>query len=333
MAESLNEALMRRAIRLSRKGFTMPNPHVGCVIVRDGQVVGEGWHAYAGGPHAEAAALAQAGDCAKGADVFVTMEPCNHHGRTPPCSQALIGAGVRRVFVAVPDPNPVAAGGAEVLRNAEIEVKVGLLEVEARDANHAWLTAMNQKRPFLTLKAAITLDAKIARLDGSSKWITGEAARRDAHRLRAEMGCVVVGVNTVLADDPQLTARIPGVRNQPLRVVLDPRSRLTGDERVFHGDETVWVREEISPVALLDRLWERGVRGVLVEGGGETLRRFMASGVANRLCLYVGPKVFGEGVGWLGSGLDLPANMDLKLENLRRYGQDFRAEYEIMSKI
>lgn len=324
---------MRRAIRLSRKGFPMPNPHVGCVIVRDGQVVGEGWHAYAGGPHAEAVALAHAGENARGADVFVTLEPCNHLGRTPPCSQALIAAGVRRVFIAVPDPNPVAAGGLDALRQAGIEVEVGLLKVEARAANLAWLTAMNQNRPFVTLKAAITLDGKIAMLDGSSKWITGEAARRDAHRLRAEMGCVVVGVNTVLADDPQLTARIPGVRNQPLRVVLDPQSRLTGEERVFQGGETLWIREEIVPVELLDRLWQRGVRGVLVEGGGETLRRFMASGVANRLCLYVGPKFFGEGIGWLGSGLDLPPNMDLKLENLRRYGHDFRAEYEIMSKI
>ena len=323
---------MGRAIRLSRRGFPMPNPHVGCVIARDGEVVGEGWHSYAGGLHAEAVALSQAGELARESDVYVTLEPCNHHGRTPPCAEALIAAGIRRVFVAVSDPNPVAAGGTSALREAGIEVEVGLLQDEARAANRVWLSALEMQRPFVTLKAAITLDGKIARADGTSKWITGEPARRDGHRLRAEMGCVVVGANTVLADDPLLTARIRGVTNQPLRVVLDARSRLSGEDRVFGEGNVLWIREELEPEELLRQLWGWGVRGVLVEGGGETLRRFLVSGLADRLCLYVGPKVFGEGISWVGSGLDVPEDLGLTLGSVRRFGQDFRIEYEISQK-
>src|SRR4051812_11209153 len=219
---------MRRALRLATRarGKTAPNPMVGAVLVREGQVIGEGYHHRAGGPHAEVLALRQAGPAARDATCYVTLEPCCYHGRTPPCTDALIEAGVARVVAAMQDPFPrVAGGGAAALRGAGIRVDVGLLEVEARRLNEAYLKYVTQGLPFVTLKMAMTLDGKIATARGDSRWVTGEAARRAVHRWRAEVSAVMVGIGTVLADDPQLTARLPGARN-PTRVLVDARAEL-----------------------------------------------------------------------------------------------------------
>jgi diaminohydroxyphosphoribosylaminopyrimidine deaminase/5-amino-6-(5-phosphoribosylamino)uracil reductase len=247
------------------------------------------------------------------------------------------------------DPNPKAAGGVEALTRAGVEVEVGLMAGKARVANEVWLIAMERRRPFVTLKAAITLDGKIARSDGSSKWITGEASRLAGHKLRAEMGAVLVGRRTIESDDPLLTARVRGVVNQPVRVVLDPSGRLLGRERVFGREaETLWLvdehratgsqvgvalqqgRFEVSDI--LEALWQRGIRGLLVEGGGQTLGTFLASGLVDRLCLFVAPKVFGRGICWAGSALDLPDDLNLELTTLRRVGVDFEANYLIRAK-
>lgn len=350
MPPSETEAFMRRAIELSRLGFPAPNPHVGCVIVKDGQIVGEGHHECAGGPHAEVQALKAAGDRAKGADVYVTLEPCNHQGRTPPCSGALIEAGVSRVLIACSDPNPRAAGGAERLRSAGIAVVEGLLSEEAAEANKRFLTAMAQGRPYVCVKAAVTLDGRIAKADGSSKWITGEAAREAGHRLRAEMGVVIVGRRTVELDDPELTARIPGVTHQPLKVVIDPQAKLRGSERVFQDEGLVWrivkpgcegasaafacavdAAGQLDLNALLEILRVRGATGVLVEGGGETIRRFLAAGLVNRIELFVAPKLFGEGRIWTGTDLGLSiADLNLRIVKTEVLGPDLNVSIDVL---
>jgi diaminohydroxyphosphoribosylaminopyrimidine deaminase / 5-amino-6-(5-phosphoribosylamino)uracil reductase len=330
-----HEHWMRRAVALSRRGFPAPNPHVGCVIVRDGSVVGEGWHAAAGGPHAEAMALAEAGERARGATVYVTLEPCAHHGRTPPCADALVRAGVVAVHVACQDPNPVAAGGVARLREAGIDVTVGLGQRAAARANEQFLTALSRGRPYVVLKAAVTLDGRMARPDGSSQWITGPAARAEAHRLRAECGAVLVGRGTVEADDPLLTARLPGVQNQPMRVVLDPDWRLAGREwRVFDGSaRTLWLGHGEPPdprgtsvepglEAALETVREAGATGVLVEGGPKVLSSFWRAGLWDRLDLFVGPSLFGG-----GPRFDTEPGVGLMLRRARRFGPDLHFTY------
>lgn len=330
---------MRLAIREARKGWPAPNPHVGCVLVRDDQVVALGHHAYAGGPHAEAVALALAGDSARGCTAYVTLEPCAHHGRTPPCADALIEAGVARVVVACLDPNPVARGGLECLREAGIEVLAGVLEEQAAAVNERFLTAHRLGRPFVVGKAAVTLDGKIAWPDGQSKWVTGPVARREGHRMRAELGAVLVGRGTVQADDPALTARLRGVHRQPLRVVLDPRGALTGSEQVFQGDGWLWFVERPSREgqvawrghrALLDELWRRGVTGLLVEGGGVTLRGFLEQDLLDGLALFVAGATFGQGRPWLPSGDVL--RTEWALRRCRRLGDDVLLEWRRAQK-
>lgn len=309
---------MRRALDLAERGrwTVSPNPLVGCVVVRDGEPVGEGWHERAGHAHAEIRALADAGPRARGADVYVTLEPCAHHGRTGPCTAALIEAGVARVVAALPDPNPVAAGGAAALRSAGIEVELGLLEDEARRQNEVFLHGLATGRPLVIAKGAVSLDGRIAAADGSSRWLTGEEARRRAHQLRAEVDAVLVGSGTVLADNPALTCRIDGAP-QPLRVVLDGRGRTPADATVL--DEAAptliltatpsalgRVRAEVVEVqpgaegrgldlkSVLDALWQREVRSVLVEGGAEVLHSFVSAGLADRLQIHVAPVLLGE---------------------------------------
>lgn len=334
---------MREAIALSARGFPAPNPHVGCVIQdAHGQIVGRGWHEAAGQPHAEAMALAEAGDRARGGTAYVTLEPCDHHGRTPPCSLALIAAGVARVVVACPDPNPVAAGGAARLRAAGISVELGVLESEAAAINWRFLTAMRQARPAVVVKAALTLDGRIAWPSGESKWITGPEARTDGHRLRAEMGCVLVGRGTVAADDPHLTARIYGVKNAPVRVVLDPHARLSGREHVFDDAAATWwltttdalgaiCLPDLTPATVLGYLRAQGVTGVLVEGGGVTIRHFLAAGLVDRLALYVAPRLFGAGRLWLPEGepWSPPHGVSLELLGVTPIGQDLRLDYSV----
>jgi diaminohydroxyphosphoribosylaminopyrimidine deaminase/5-amino-6-(5-phosphoribosylamino)uracil reductase len=311
---------MREAVRLARRGFPAPNPHVGAVVARGLEVVGRGYHAYAGGPHAEVVALQKAGPRARGATLYVTLEPCNHHGRTPPCTEAILRSGVRRVVVATRDPNRnVAAGGLRRLRGAGLEVEVGLLKGRAEEANRHFLKFHRTGLPWVSLKAAMSLDGKIATAAGDSKWITDEAARSYAHRLRADHGAVLVGSGTVARDDPLLTARARGVRNQPLRVVLDGRLRTPVRARIFGPDaktvvfhvggaagraqalEARGVRVVRVPAegdraalpAVLEHLAEWGITGLLVEGGGEVLAGFLSSGLADSVHLFYAPVLLG----------------------------------------
>jgi diaminohydroxyphosphoribosylaminopyrimidine deaminase/5-amino-6-(5-phosphoribosylamino)uracil reductase len=242
MGGGIDEAHMARALELAEhgRGLTSPNPMVGAVIVRDGAVVGEGFHRRAGGAHAEVEALAMAGERARGATLYVTLEPCAHFGRTPPCAPRVAAAGIRRIVAALGDPDPRVAGqGFALLRGAGLEVMVGVREREAARQNRDFLTSVRRGRPHVTLKVAMTLDGKIADRHGASQWITGEAARREAHRLRSEADAILVGVGTVLADDPALTVRRerPWPR-EPYRVVLDSTARTPTAARIVRGPTT-----------------------------------------------------------------------------------------------
>jgi len=296
------ERAMRRALELAATpGVPLgPNPRVGCVLLApDGSEIAEGFHRGAGTPHAEAVALAAAGDAARGATAVVTLEPCNHTGRTGPCSQALVEAGVARVVFAQPDPNPLAAGGAETLRAAGITVEIGLFEREARSLNRTWTFALEHGRPFVTWKFAATLDGRSAAADGSSRWISNETARRDTHRLRADCDAILVGTGTVLRDDPELTVRdavdepLPRIR-QPLRVVMGDRN-LPDDARVFNDlADTVHLRTRDPKVVLAD-LHARGCEHVFVEGGPTVAAAFARAGLVDEVIAYLAPKLLGTG--------------------------------------
>ncbi len=291
-------AAMRRALDLALRGrFTVsPNPMVGCVIVADGHIAGEGWHERAGGPHAEVVALQAAADRARGATVYVTLEPCAHTGRTGPCTQALIDAGVARVVVAAADPSPLARGGADILRAAGIDVVMGCLADEARSANQVFFHGLATGRPFVTAKVAVSLDGRIAAGDGTSQWLTSEAARQQVHWQRAAADAILVGSGTVLADDPQLTCRAVGYHGpQPLRVVLDRRRRVGGHHRMFDDAAATEVFSDHRDLRdVLDRLWRRDVRSVLDEGGATVLHAFLSSNLVDRLLVFVAPVLLGE---------------------------------------
>ncbi|WP_341720383.1 bifunctional diaminohydroxyphosphoribosylaminopyrimidine deaminase/5-amino-6-(5-phosphoribosylamino)uracil reductase RibD [Micromonospora sp. FIMYZ51] len=339
---SVDEA-MRRAIELAARGLgtTSPNPVVGCVLLdADGEVVGEGFHAYAGGPHAEIVALAQAGHRAKGGTAVVTLEPCDHTGRTGPCSLALVQAGVARVVIAVPDPNPVATGGAATLRAAGVRVDVGVRGTEAENGNVAWLTAMRRGWPYVIWKYAATLDGRSAAADGTSMWITSEAARMDVHALRATVDAVVVGVGTVLADDPRLTVR--NLRDgslairQPLRVVVDSAGRTPADAQVRDGAARTWIATAaevgagadggVDLPALLAALHARGVRAVLLEGGPRLAGAFLAAGLVDRVVGYLAPRLLGAGPAALvDAGVTTIAEaIDLEIIDVTQIGPDLR---------
>jgi diaminohydroxyphosphoribosylaminopyrimidine deaminase/5-amino-6-(5-phosphoribosylamino)uracil reductase len=357
---------MRRALELAERGrgLTSPNPMVGAVVVREGRVVGEGAHLRAGGPHAEIVALSVAGEAARGATLYVTLEPCAHHGRTPPCAPAVARAGVARVVVAMRDPNPlVAGGGAALLAAAGIPVELGVLGDEAERQSRVWLTAMRQRRPHVTLKAAATLDGKLADVHGASKWITGEPARQHAHRMRAESDAIVVGITTALRDDPSLTVRLtaPWPR-EPYRVVLDTGARLGPDARVIHagtrsraliavGEQAPAARisaleaagarvlrcgtreDRVAPVALLERLFELEVRAVLLEGGGETHAAFVEAGVVDRVALFLAPLLLGgrDATGIVGgAGRDLKTALRLGPLSTTALGDDLLIEADVM---
>ncbi|MCI0749630.1 MAG: bifunctional diaminohydroxyphosphoribosylaminopyrimidine deaminase/5-amino-6-(5-phosphoribosylamino)uracil reductase RibD [Nevskiales bacterium] len=330
-------AFMARALRLAERGCgtTHPNPRVGCVIVKAGEVVGEGFHERAGGPHAEAVALQHAGDRAQGAEAYLTLEPCCHHGRTPPCAEALIRAGVKRVVAAMEDPNPKVAGqGLEALRQAGIEVELGLMAVEAAQLNRGFVSRMTRGRPWVTLKLAMSLDGRTAMAGGESRWITGEEARADVHRLRAEAGAVLTSVNTVLADNPELSVRLPSPVfrppspdsgppscRQPDRIVLDTQLRASATARVWaagarrmaiavrppadrmeglrkQGVEVVLVEttpeHRVDLMAALDALGRLEINEVLVECGPTLAGALLHAGRVDELVVYAAPSLLGH---------------------------------------
>jgi diaminohydroxyphosphoribosylaminopyrimidine deaminase/5-amino-6-(5-phosphoribosylamino)uracil reductase len=304
------ERAMRRALELAATpGVPLgPNPRVGCVLLApDGSAIAEGFHRGAGTPHAEAAALAAllsdgASDSAKGATAVVTLEPCNHTGRTGPCAQALIEAGVERVVFAQPDPNPVAAGGADALREAGVAVEMGLLEREARRVNRAWTFALEHGRPFVTWKFATTLDGRSAAADGTSRWVSSRPARVDTHRLRAQCDVMMVGAGTVAIDDPELTVRDEfddPVPHQPLRAVMGERD-LPADRRIFNDRaETVQLRTR-DPHEALAELHELGRRHVFLEGGPTLAAAFVRAGLVDEVVTYVAPMLLGSGTSAVG---------------------------------
>jgi diaminohydroxyphosphoribosylaminopyrimidine deaminase/5-amino-6-(5-phosphoribosylamino)uracil reductase len=342
---------MGRAIALAARGLgtTSPNPVVGCLLLSpDGEVVGEGFHAYAGGPHAEIVALAQAGKRALGGTAVVTLEPCNHTGRTGPCSHALIAAGVRRVVIAVDDPTTVAAGGTATLRGAGVQVETGVRRSEAEEGNVGWLTAVRRGRPHLTWKFAATLDGRSAAADGTSQWITSTPARSDVHVLRGTTDAIIAGVGTVIADDPQLTVR--DLRDgtlaikQPLRVVVDSAGRTPQDARVRDNTAPTWIattaelgsgpdgRTDLS--ALMTELYARGVRAALLEGGPTLAGAFLAAGLVDKVIGYVAPKLLGAGpAALIDAGVaTIGEAIELDLTDLTQIGPDLRFTASLRQK-
>ena len=312
---------MTRALALAERGLfsTTPNPHVGCVIIKDGVVVGEGWHEKAGGPHAEVHALRAAGARANGATAYVTLEPCSHHGRTPPCANALIDAGVARVVAAMRDPNPQVAGqGLELLTLAGIEVQVGLLEGEARELNIGFVSRMTRGRPWLRLKTASSLDGKTALLNGASKWITGAAARADVQRWRARACVILTGSGTVLADDPQMNVRELDTPRQPLKVIVDSGLSTPPSAKILLGGAFIACAEadylrrtaleaagaqileipdahgRVDLAALLQEFGRQGINEVHVEAGATLNGALLAAGLVDEWIAYQAPVVMGH---------------------------------------
>jgi diaminohydroxyphosphoribosylaminopyrimidine deaminase/5-amino-6-(5-phosphoribosylamino)uracil reductase len=355
-----HEHWMKRALLLARKGKgrTSPNPLVGAVLVKRGRVVGEGYHAKAGEAHAEIVALRKAGKEARGSTLYVTLEPCTHYGKTPPCAPAVIQAGVRRVVVGMVDPNPVVKGkGISALRKAGIDVHSGTLEKECKTLNEAFCKYILMKVPFVILKVAATLDGKIATRNGESKWISSEASRRLVHRLRNEVDAVVVGVGTVLKDDPLLTARMRGGRD-PVRIILDSHLRIPEDARVIgvSSSRTLIATTPLAPKdkierldkagvqvllieskngvvdlrAFLSKMGEMGVMSVLVEGGSRVNGAFLDEGLVDKFLLFLSPRLMGDpqalGV-FQGKGFEhLKDSTSVKDVKVKRIGEDILIE-------
>lgn len=337
------------------KGQTEPNPLVGAVIVNDGRVVGIGAHLKAGEPHAEIHALRMAGDAARGGTIYVTLEPCSHYGRTGPCAEAIVAAGLKKVVIATLDPNPVVAGnGVTILQKAGVEVEVGLLEEESRRMNEVFNTYIVENRPFVTLKAASTLDGKIASRSLDSKWITSEEARLDVHQLRSENQAILVGVGTVVEDDPELTARIPNGRN-PLRIVLDSSLRISLDSKIItDGLAKTWIftaqKADAEKKAILESLGvsvyetsgekqvevrdvvrilgEQSISSLFIEGGGTINAAFLEAGLVDKTVLYFAPKLIGgkHAPTFLeGTGYDLMKDaVELERGEFVKIGKDFK---------
>lgn len=360
----MGEKFMRRALALAERGrgLVTPNPLVGAVLVRDGKVVGEGWHEGPGRPHAEAMALADAGDEAAGATLYCTLEPCDHHGRMPPCTEALIRAGVVGVVAATGDPNPVVDGrGLARLAAAGIGAEAGLLASEAERQNRAYLKQVSSGLPLVTLKLAATLDGKLAARDGSSQWITGEPARADAHRLRASADAIAIGAGAALADDPSLTVRDPSYRGPPvLRIFLDASGRVPPRGRLFDGSAPTLVattegapranREAwrdagaevvvleageggVSLAAFVAMLGKRDVQHLLVEGGSQLSWSMLESDLIDRFVLYLAPLLVGgtTAPGVIGGEGFAPiaAARSLEIVEVARVGSDLRVEADV----
>lgn len=346
---------MAEALRLAELGLNTatPNPRVGCLVVRDGRVVGRGFHERAGLPHAEALALREAGALARGATLYLNLEPCSHHGRTPPCADAVIEAGVARVVAAMQDPNPAVAGrGFQRLRDAGIQADCGVMEAEARELNIGFVSRMTRGRPWVRLKIAASLDGKTALNNGKSQWITGEAARTDAHRLRARSCAVLTGFGTVRDDDPQLTVRHVEASRQPLRVVVDSRletpagARLLagGGARVFaavNDAEKIRVLEnagakvtllpnaagKVDLAAMMAELGRLEINEVLVEAGFRLNGSLLQAGLVDELVIYLAPHLLGDharGMFDLPELADLSGRRELEIREIHSIGPDLR---------
>ena len=362
---SADRRLMARAIQLAGKGLytTEPNPRVGCVLAYDDEIVGEGWHVRAGEGHAEVNALAQAGERARGATAYVTLEPCSHFGKTPPCADALVAAGVSRVVAAMQDPNPQVAGrGLQRLRDAGIEVVCGLLEAEAQQLNPGFIKRMQQGLPWVRLKLAMSMDGRTAMASGESQWITGPQARADVQRLRARSGAVISGADSVLLDDSALTVRAAELglepelaqtvaARQPLRVLIDGRLRVPLTRRLFRETGPVLVvcsdtvqreaeyqasgaqllampgeSQQVDLPQLLCELARRGCNEVLVESGAGLAGAFWRAGLVDELIIYMAPRLLGSNARPL---LELPFDsmaeaMDIEVTDMRAIGRDWR---------
>ena len=352
---AVDHGMMARALQLAERGLwtTSPNPRVGCAVVRDGEIVGEGWHEKAGEPHAEVNALRAAGELARGATAYVTLEPCSHHGRTPPCAEALIAAGVSRVVAAMSDPNPLVAGqGLAMLRAAGIETASGLMENEARELNIGFVSRMTRGRPWLRLKVAASLDGKTALNNGVSQWITGPDARQDGHRWRARACAILTGIGTVRDDDPQLNVRAVETTRQPLRIVVDSKLETPLTARILQGGPVLVaaaVDDEkkanllrlagaevlVLPNAagkvelrdLLEELARRGINEVHAEAGFKLNGSLLREGLVDELLLYLAPCLIGHaasGLFNLPELTTLDGKRRLRIHDLRQVGADIR---------
>jgi len=354
MANAADHEYMAHALRLAQRGLytTTPNPRVGCVIVRDGAVVGEGWHERAGAPHAEVNALAAAGDRARGATAYVSLEPCHHHGRTPPCDEALIAAGVARVVAAMRDPDARTAGlGLERLIQAGVGTASGVLEHEAREINIGFVSRLTRGRPWVRMKIAASLDGKTALLNGKSRWITGEAARTDGHHWRARACAVLTGIGTVRDDDPQLTVRAVETPRQPRRVVVDSRLETPLTARILAGGALIACAVEdktkigqlqnqgaevivmpnaagkVELPALMRELGRREINELHVEAGCKLNGSLIIEGCVDELLLYLAPCLIGErarGMADLPELADLGGRRALRIGEARMVGSDLR---------
>lgn len=354
-----DEKMMKRAIQLARKGVgkTSPNPAVGCVVVKDGVIAGEGWHKKAGTPHAEIHALQQAGELAKGADLYVTLEPCSHFGKTPPCADAVVAAGICRVFIGMIDPNPKVSGkGVEKLQAAGINVFTGLLEKESRALNLPFIKHITTSTPYVTMKSAMTMDGKTAAKSGDSRWITSESSRKLVHRLRASVDAVMTGSGTLLADDPQLTVRMASGKN-PIRIVVDSSLKTPVNCRLMSEAEKVPViiatissdsskisalKEKGAEVMicsgtkgrvdlgdLMKRLGARGIQSILLEGGERLCAAMLRQRLVDRFLLFYAPRILGgEGKGlFAGPGpLLMKDSLPLFIKKVSRVGNDILVE-------
>lgn len=356
MSDSAHDyAFMARALQLAERGLftTTPNPRVGCVIVKNNEIIGEGWHQKAGSPHAEIHALMQAGMAAQGATVYVTLEPCSHHGRTPPCADALIGTGVARVVAAMQDPNPhVSGSGLARLKAAGIAAECGLMEAQARTLNEGFIKRMALGHPFVRVKTASSLDGKTALSSGESKWITGEAARADVHRLRARSCAILTGIGTVLADNPQMNVRgIDGAR-QPVKVIVDSTLQTPPDAAILQGAKTILAcvaadthkaaaleaagaeilylpgeHSQVNLPALLSQLAQKGINEVLTEAGSRLNGALFEAGLVDEWVQYVAPCLLGTNARplfTLAGPASMAQRLNWQLADQRMVGRDIR---------
>ena len=362
-----HERYMARALHLAERGLftTCPNPRVGCVIVKGGDIVGEGWHQRAGEEHAEVNALSAAGSQAMGADCYVTLEPCSHFGRTPPCADALVKAGIKRVFVAMKDPNPVVAGtGIAKLEQAGIEVATGILEQQAEAINPGFCKRMRTSRPYVRSKLAMSLDGRTAMASGESKWITGPEARLDVQKLRARSSAILTGIATVLADDPALTVRPDGADwypentqvRQPLRVVVDSELRTPINAGLFDTDGKILIattkkqtsslnaeiltlannNNQVDLTALMTHLATQGINEVMIEAGPILNGALLSEGLIDELVIYMAPKLMGDGANGL---FHLPKittmaqNLELDIIDICAVGRDWRITAKPLTEV